>query len=49
MLTYWRIFPYAVAVLETLACLGFLIKGDWRMVILWAGYGIAAFALAGVR
>jgi hypothetical protein len=44
-----RVFPYAVAVLETGAALVYLYQGNWRLTILWAGYAVAAYALAGVK
>ena len=44
-----NVFPYAVAVLEAGACLVFAWQGNTRMTILWLGYAVAAFALAGVR
>jgi hypothetical protein len=42
-------FPYAVAMLETGAALVFLAQGNIRLTILWSGYAVAAWALAGVR
>lgn len=44
-----HLFPYAVAVLELGAGVVYAYYGDVRMTVLWLGYGIAAFALAGVR
>ena len=42
-------FPWAVAALEWCCCLEYLAKGDRLMAVLWAGYGVAAVALALVR
>ena len=44
-----QIFPYAVAVLETGAALVYIAQGNVRMSILWGGYAVAAWALAGVK
>lgn len=44
-----RVFPLAVACLELSACLIYLATGNVRMTILWGGYAVAAFALAGVE
>ncbi len=44
-----HIFPVAVAVLECAAGIIYLADQNWRLAILWLGYGIAAFALAGVK
>lgn len=44
-----QIFAFAVAVLETCAALGYASQRDRRMAVLWGGYAIAAWALAGVR
>jgi len=43
------IFPWAVAVLELGAGVVYLCAGQWRLAVLWLGYGVAAMALAGVR
>ncbi len=42
-------FAIAVAVLETCAALGYAYQRDRRMAVLWGGYAVAAWALAGVR
>lgn len=42
-------FPYAVALLEFGAFVVFAWQRNWRMTILWLGYAIGAFALAGKR
>lgn len=44
-----QIFPYAVAALETAAAIVYIYRGDVRLSILWTGYAVAAWALAGVR
>lgn len=44
-----QVFPYAVAGLETAAALVYIGHHNWRMAILWGGYAIAAWALAGVK
>lgn len=49
MLMASRIFPYAVAVLELGAGLVYAYYGDVRLTILWLGYAVAAFALAGLK
>lgn len=46
-MTTW--FPLAVAALETGAAVVFFAHGNVRMTILWSGYAVAAWALAGVR
>lgn len=48
-MTTGQIFPYAVAALETAAAVVFIIRGEWRLSILWSGYAVAAWALAGVK
>lgn len=48
-MTVGRIFAVAVAVLETCAALGYAYERNWRLTILWTGYAIAAWALAGVK
>ena len=44
-----RIFPVAVAVLELAAGCVYVYQKEWRLAILWLGYGVAATALAWVR
>ena len=44
-----RLFPVLVAVLETGAALIFAWSGNVRMTVLWAGYAVAAWALAGLE
>ncbi len=44
-----RVFPYAIAALEVIACAVYAQQQEWRMVIVYGGYALAAFALAGVR
>jgi hypothetical protein len=46
---YWQFFPYAVAALETAAAVVFAYRLDTRMTLIWVGYAVAAWALAGVR
>lgn len=43
-----RLFAYGVALLETGAAFGYYTAGNIRLTILWTGYAIAAWALAGV-
>jgi hypothetical protein len=45
----WQIFPYAVAVLELCAAAVYVYYGEWRLVIIWTGVGIANMAFAGVK
>lgn len=47
--TLARILPTLVAWLELGAGLVYLWSREWRLAILWIGYGIAALALAGVK
>ena len=44
-----HLFPILVAILETGAALVFAWHRDVRMAILWGGYAVAAWALAGVH
>jgi len=43
------LFAYAIAVMESCAALAYAYEANWRLAILWGGYAIAAYALAGVR
>ena len=43
------VFPLAVAALETGAALVFAYHGNVRMAILWGGYALAAWVLAGME
>lgn len=49
MLPATHVFPWAVALLELAAGIVYLINGDYRLAILWLGYGVAAVALTGVQ
>ena len=44
-----HLFPFAVAVLETGAAIVFAYHGNGRMALLWGGYAVAAWVLAGMR
>lgn len=44
-----RILPYLIAALQAGASLVYLIKGEWRLAIIWIGVGVANMALAGIR
>jgi hypothetical protein len=43
------IFPYTVAHVELAASIVYMFRREWRLAILWGGYAIAAFALAGQK
>ena len=49
MIPAWQVFPYAVAALELAAAAVYVVYGNWRFAIVWAGVGIANFAFAGAR
>ncbi len=44
-----RWFIYAVATLETGACLSYLLHGQYRLALVWAAIAVSNFAFAGVR
>ena len=48
-MTAGQIFPIGVAVLETGAALVYACQGNVKMAILWAGYAVAAWVLAGLQ
>lgn len=48
-MTAIRVFPYAVAVLEVLAAGVYLYHREWRLALVWTGYGVAALAFAGIK
>ena len=48
-MTIGQVFPIGVAVLETGAALVYACQGNARMAILWGGYAIAAWVLAGLQ
>jgi len=48
MIPTW-IFPWAVAILELGAGFVYLGHREWRLAVLWLGYGVAACTLATLK
>ena len=44
-----QVFPYAVAILEVCAAAVYLYHHEWRLALVWSGYGLAAWAFAGIK
>lgn len=48
-MTWTEVLPVGVAVLESGAGLVYLWAGEWKLGVMWAAYGVAAWVLVTLR